>query len=276
MNSKDLFSNIKNKKTFLCVGLDTDITKIPEHLKSTDDPVYQFNKEIIDATHDISIAYKPNIAFYECLGEQGWKSLKKTVDYIRKNYPDIFLIADAKRGDIGNTSKMYAKTFFETYDFDAVTVSPYMGSDSIKPFLEYDSKWVIILALTSNAGAYDFQKITIWDFQPLYTHILQTCSTWGNIDNTMFVVGATQAEMLTKIRKTVPNHFLLIPGIGAQGGDLNEVARYGLNSECGLLVNSSRSILYASDGKDFAEKARQNALEIQNEMNKILKQQNFY
>jgi len=271
MNYKELVNKIKMKQSFLCIGLDTDIDKIPNHLKSCDDPVFQFNKEIIDSTHDITVAYKPNIAFYECCGEQGWKSLKRTVEYIRNQYPDIFLIADAKRGDIGNTSKMYAKTFFKKYDFDAVTVSPYMGSDSIKPFLEYESKWVIILALTSNTGADDFQKLSLSNYNHLYEKVIETCQTWGNINNTMFVVGATQAEMLLEIRKIIPEHFLLIPGIGAQGGDINQVANFGMTFHCGLLVNSSRNILYASSGTDFAEIARKNAQEVQTEMNIILK-----
>jgi orotidine-5'-phosphate decarboxylase len=269
MNYQQLVNQVKTKQSFLCVGLDTDITKIPEHLKKYDDPVFQFNREIIDATHDISVAYKPNIAFYECYGEQGWRSLKRTVDYIRKQYPDIFLIADAKRGDIGNTSKMYAKTFFETYDFDAVTVSPYMGSDSIKPFLEYDSKWVIILSVTSNSGADDFQKLKLSDSKSLYIKVIETCAEWGSINNMMFVVGATQTEMLAQVRKIVPKHFLLIPGVGAQGGDLSEVAKFGFTSDCGLLVNSSRNILYASNGNDFANKARKSALETRNEMNSV-------
>ena len=270
MDFKELVGQIKVKNSFLCVGLDSDITKIPECLRASDDPVFEFNKAIVDATHDITVAYKPNIAFYECYGEQGWKSLARIITYIRNNYPGLFLIADAKRGDIGNTSKMYAKTFFETYDFDAVTVSPYMGSDSIKPFLEYESKWVIILALTSNAGADNFQKLPISDGKPLYSHVIETCKQWGSIDNTMFVVGATQAEMLAEIRNIIPNHFLLIPGIGAQGGDLQKVTQFGMTHDIGLLINSSRNILYASSNSDFASMARENALQVKQEMTTIL------
>lgn len=270
MNYQELVNQIKNKETFLCVGLDSDINKIPASFKNSADPIFEFNKAIVDATHDITVAYKPNIAFYECYGEQGWKSLKLTVEYIRKNYPNVFLIADAKRGDIGNTSKMYAKTFFETYDFDAVTVNPYMGADSVKPFLEYTSKWVIILALTSNAGAGDFQKSSLKSNKPLYTHVIETCIQWGSSDNTMFVVGATQSEMLADIREAIPRHFLLIPGVGAQGGDLKEVSQYGMTPDVGLLVNNSRNILYASSESDFAVKARQNAMEMKKEMETVI------
>jgi orotidine-5'-phosphate decarboxylase len=276
MNSEQLFANIKKKGSFLCVGLDTDIKKIPQFLLDTTDPVFAFNKEIVDATADVTIAYKPNLAFYESLGVQGLSSLEKTVKYIRSEYPDIFIIADAKRGDIGNTSSMYARAFFEHFDFDAITVAPYMGEDSVKPFIAYDNKWVIILALTSNKGASDFQFMEDKETgEKLYEKVLKQSKTWGNEENLMYVVGATKAESLADIRKIIPNHFLLVPGVGAQGGSLQEVAKYGLNDKCGLLVNSSRAIIYASDGPDFAQRAKENAIEVRDEMALILKENNL-
>jgi orotidine-5'-phosphate decarboxylase len=271
MNKQQLFENIKKKGSFLCVGLDTDITKIPAFLLDTSDPVFSFNKEIIDATAEYSIAYKPNLAFYESNGLEGWRSLEKTVHYIREKHPDIFLIADAKRGDIGNTSSMYARAFFEKLDFDAVTIAPYMGEDSVKPFLGYPEKWAIVLALTSNKGAYDFQFLQdAKSGEKLFEKVLKTSQTWGSDENMMYVVGATKATELAGIRQIVPNHFLLVPGVGAQGGSLQEVAEYGLNSQCGLLVNSSRAIIYASSGADFAVKAAENAKETRDEMFIIL------
>lgn len=269
MTSSELFSQIKAKKSFLCVGLDTDIQKIPRFLLDTSDPVFAFNKEIIDATHKLTIAYKPNLAFYESLGVNGWNSLEKTVNYIRYNYPGIFIIADAKRGDIGNTSNLYARAFFDSMDFDAVTVAPYMGEDSVKPFLTYVDKWVILLALTSNKGADDFQYM-VQNNERLFEKVLRQSSTWGTSENMMYVVGATRAEMISDIRKIVPNHFLLVPGVGAQGGSLAEVAKNGMNSQCGLLVNSSRQIIYAGTEKDFASKAHDAAVEIKNEMSELL------
>jgi len=273
MNRQELVENIQRKKSFLCVGLDTDITKIPEVLfDSCDDPMFVFNKRIIDATADLCVAYKPNLAFYESLGLEGWDVLERTIDYIRTNYPDQFIIADAKRGDIGNTSAMYARTFFGTMDFDAVTVAPYMGEDSVTPFLTYENKWVILLALTSNKGAFDFQFLQDKETnERLFEKVLHTSTQWGNTDNMMYVVGATKAEMLQDIRAIIPNHFLLVPGVGAQGGSLQEVAKYGMNAECGLLVNSSRQILYASSGEDFAEAARLETLAVQQEMEQLLK-----
>lgn len=273
MNRQELVENIQRKKSFLCVGLDTDITKIPEVLfDSCDDPMFVFNKRIIDATADLCVAYKPNLAFYESLGLEGWDVLERTIDYIRTNYPDQFIIADAKRGDIGNTSAMYARTFFGTMDFDAVTVAPYMGEDSVTPFLTYENKWVILLALTSNKGAFDFQFLQDKETnERLFEKVLHTSAQWGNTDNMMYVVGATKAEMLQDIRAIIPNHFLLVPGVGAQGGSLQEVAKYGMNAECGLLVNSSRQILYASSGEDFAEAARLETLAVQQEMEQLLK-----
>jgi orotidine-5'-phosphate decarboxylase len=269
MTHQELFENICKKKSFLCVGLDSDINKIPKFLLDTSDPLFAFNKEIIDATQHLAVAYKPNLAFYESLGVTGWNSLEKTVNYIRYNYPDQFIIADAKRGDIGNTSSMYAKAFFDAMEFDAVTVAPYMGEDSVKPFLTYVDKWVILLALTSNKGAFDFQFMTE-DGEKLYEKVIKTSSAWGTTDNLMYVVGATKADMLEGIRKLIPDNFLLVPGVGAQGGSLQEVAKYGMNSRCGLLVNSSRNIIYASDGADFAEKAQAAAKEVQLEMEQLL------
>lgn len=271
MNAQQLFDQIKMKGSFLCVGLDTDIEKIPEFLRKLPDPVSEFNKRIIDSTSTFTVAYKLNIAFYESNGIAGWKSLVKTVDYIRETYPDIFIIADAKRGDIGNTSAMYAKTFFEWMNFDAVTVAPYMGEDSVKPFLAYNGKWVILLALTSNKGAFDFQYMKNHETgQRLFEEVLIKSGNWGNEQNMMYVVGATKAEELAGIRKIVPEHFLLVPGVGAQGGSLREVAKYGLNSKCGLIVNSSRAIIYASNGSDFDELAGKIARETRNEMFQLL------
>jgi orotidine-5'-phosphate decarboxylase len=253
--------------------LDTDIRKLPEFLLSEPDPVYTFNKEIIDATVDYTVAYKPNLAFYELNGEKGWRSLKKTVEYVRSNYPDVFLIADAKRGDIGNTSEMYARTFFESLDFDAVTLSPYMGKDTVEPFLKFTGKWSVLLALTSNPSANDFQYMDDGKGNYLFERVLDASKQWGNVDNTMYVVGATRAEMLAKIRKIIPDHFLLVPGIGAQGGSLEDVAKYGMNSICGLLVNSSRAILYADKTKKFAEAASTEAKKIQMQMCKCANMQ---
>lgn len=273
MTSADIFEQIVAKKSFLCVGLDSDILKLPKHILRTDDPIFNFNKAIIDATHDLAVAYKPNLAFYESQGVAGWQSLQKTVDYIRKNYPEQFIIADAKRGDIGNTSTLYARAFFETMDFDAVTVAPYMGEDSVKPFLNYESKWIILLALTSNKGAFDFQfledKVT---GKRLFENVLSTSKKWGNNENMMYVVGATKAEMLKDVRAQVPHHFLLVPGVGAQGGSLREVAKNGMNDRCGLLVNASRSILFADDTADFAIEARNSAREVQVEMATLLEE----
>jgi orotidine-5'-phosphate decarboxylase len=271
MTSQEIFEQIKKKQSFLCVGLDSDINKIPHFLYDTTDPVFAFNKEIIDATHDVTVAYKPNLAFYESMGVSGWNTLEKTVNYIRYNYPDIFIIADAKRGDIGNTSNLYAKAFFDAMDFDAVTVAPYMGEDSVKPFLTYVGKYVILLALTSNKGASDFQYMTE-NNERLFEKVINTSKHWGDEENMMYVVGATRAEMLKDIRKAAPKHFLLVPGVGAQGGSLAEVARNGMNDKCGLLVNSSRGIIFADDGEDFAEKARAAATEVQQEMASLLKE----
>lgn len=271
MNAQQLFENIKAKGSFLCVGLDTDLQKIPSFLLDSNDPMFEFNKAIVDSTAKYSVAYKPNLAFYEAGGLKGWESLDRTVRYIRRNYPDIFIIADAKRGDIGNTSSMYAKAFFDQMDFDAVTVAPYMGEDSVKPFLAYEGKWIILLALTSNKGAFDFQYIKDKEQDKrLFELVLQKSKEWGNEQNMMYVVGATKAEELASIRKIIPNHYLLVPGVGAQGGSLKEVAEFGLNENCGLLVNSSRAIIYASKGSDFAQKAGEMALETRNEMAGLL------
>jgi orotidine-5'-phosphate decarboxylase len=267
MNREELISQIKQKKSFLCVGLDTDIKKIPAHLLELENPIFEFNKQIIDATKDLCVAYKPNIAFYESMGVNGWTALQKTLDYIPEN---IFTIADAKRGDIGNTSNMYAKAFFENMNFDAVTVAPYMGSDSVTPFLEFENKWAIVLALTSNKGGLDFQKIEDKNGKQLFKQVLETSQTWGTDENIMYVVGATRAEQLSEIREIIPNHFLLVPGVGAQGGSLQDVAKYGMNSDCGLLVNSSRGIIYAGNGTNFAAKAREKAAKLQQEMAVIL------
>ncbi|WP_172918109.1 orotidine-5'-phosphate decarboxylase [Capnocytophaga canis] len=267
MTLQKLINQIRKKKSFLCVGLDVDLTKVPSHLLQTEDPIFEFNKAIIDATHSFTVAYKPNTAFYEAYGVKGWQSLAKTIAYINENYPDIFTIADAKRGDIGNTSAMYAKAFFNDLHFDSVTVAPYMGKDSVEPFLAFEDKITILLALTSNAGAFDFQTQMV-NNEELYKKVLQTSLTWENSQNLMYVVGATKAEYLKEIRKIVPNHFLLVPGVGAQGGSLDEVCEYGLNADNGLLINSSRGIIYASNGTDFAEKAREEAQKLQQRMEK--------
>ena len=269
MTHSELFQKIVQKKSFLCVGLDTEIEKIPSFLLKKKNPIFEFNKRIIDATHEFTVAYKPNVAFYESEGIAGWTALSDTVNYIVKNYPDIFIIADAKRGDIGNTSKMYAKGFFENMPFDAVTVAPYMGEDSITPFLSHKDKWAIVLALTSNKGADNFQYHNE-DGIKLFERVLSVSQKWGNINNLMYVVGATRAEMLKDIRKLVPDHFLLVPGVGAQGGSLEDVAKYGMNNKCGLLVNSSRGIIFAGSGTDFDVIAGQKAKEIQLEMEKYL------
>ena len=266
MKKSQLIQQIRNKKTFLCVGLDPDIKKIPQHLLKEEDPIFTFNKAIIDATAPYCVSYKPNLAFYEAYGLEGMVSFKRTISYLKENYPDHFIIADAKRGDIGNTSKMYAQTFFEEYNVDALTVAPYMGADSVTPFLEYDGKWVILLALTSNKGSHDFQLTTDINGERLFEKVLKTSQQWGNDENMMYVVGATQGSMFEDIRKVVPNHFLLVPGVGAQGGSLQEVCKYGMTKDCGLLVNSSRGIIYASNGEDFAEVAAQKAKELQQEM----------
>ncbi|HSH20967.1 MAG TPA: orotidine-5'-phosphate decarboxylase [Draconibacterium sp.] len=273
MNQQQLFEQIQKKRSFLCVGLDTDIKKIPKHLLDNADPVFEFNKQIIDATAKFTVAFKPNLAFYESLGSKGIVSLEKTVEYLKINYPEIFVIADAKRGDIGNTSNLYARAFFENRDFDAVTVAPYMGEDSVKPFMTYEGKWVILLALTSNKGAFDFQFLKDENSGDLlFESVLKTSQNWGTEENLMYVVGATKAEKLKEIREIVPNHFLLVPGVGAQGGSLQEVAKNGLNSKCGLLVNSSRGIIYASSEKDFAEKAGESSKVVQLEMEALLKE----
>jgi orotidine-5'-phosphate decarboxylase len=271
MLRSELIALIQKKRSFLCIGLDTDLSKIPQHLLKSEDPAFEFNKQIIDATHDLAVAYKPNLAFYECNGVMGWQSLTRTIQYL-KNF-EVFTIADAKRGDIGNTSSQYAKAFFNPeqsgLDFDAVTVAPYMGEDSVKPFLEFPGKWVVLLALTSNKGAEDFQFFSS-EGKKLFEQVLTQSKTWGSEENMMYVVGATKAEMLTTIRRIVPEHFLLVPGVGAQGGSLQEVAKYGLTKDCGLLVNSSRNIIYASKEVDFAEKAREEALKVQLEMSLLL------
>ena len=266
MNRQQLIEQIKTKKSFLCVGLDTDLKKVPQHLLNDNDAIFTFNKNIIDATAKYCVAYKPNLAFYEAFGVKGMIAFEKTVNYLNKCYPDHFIIADAKRGDIGNTSKMYARTFFEEYDVDALTVAPYMGEDSVTPFLGYEGKWVILLALTSNKGSNDFQLTTSPDGERLFEKVIRTSRKWGNDDNMMFVVGATQGKMFEDIRKVAPDSFLLVPGVGAQGGSLEEGCRYGMTKDCGLLVNSSRGIIYASSGEDYAEVAGQKAKELQEQM----------
>jgi orotidine-5'-phosphate decarboxylase len=271
MTSEVLFQQICQKKSFLCVGLDSDIEKIPVHLKNETCPVFEFNKKIIDATAPYTVAYKPNLAFYESRGIEGWQDLVSTVGYIRAHYPGIFLIADAKRGDIGNTSKMYAEAFFSKLDFDAITVAPYMGEDSVKPFLEFKGKFIILLALTSNSGASDFQYFSSRANKPLFLEVIEKSKKWGNASNMMYVVGATKASMLVPIRELIPDHFLLVPGIGAQGGSLEEVAKYGLNKKCGLLVNASRSIIYADSGINFAKNAADEAKNTQEQMASLLK-----
>lgn len=270
MTRLELFNQIITKKSYLCVGLDTDIQRIPKHLLALEDPIFEFNKQIIDATLDLCVAYKPNTAFYETQGAAGWASLKKTIDYIPSTH---LVIADAKRGDIGNTSSMYARAFFEHLNADALTVAPYMGVDSVKPFLAFEGKWVILLALTSNEGSQDFQMDTVnGTAMPLYEKVMRTAQSWGTSDNLMYVVGATHPEKFKEIRRIAPEHFLLVPGVGAQGGDLQKLSEYGLNDHCGLLVNSSRGIIYASNGEDFAEKARASALILQTEMQVILEE----
>ncbi|EGC19913.1 orotidine-5'-phosphate decarboxylase [Prevotella multiformis] len=266
MNRQQLIHQIFTKKTFLCVGLDTDISKIPEHLKNETDPIFAFNKAIIDATAPYCVAYKPNLAFYESYGLKGMMAFEKTIQYLKNHYPTHFIIADAKRGDIGNTSKMYARTFFEEYDLDSVTVAPYMGEDSVNPFLEYNGKWVILLALTSNKGSHDFQLTEDKSGERLFEKVLKNSQEWGTPENLMYVVGATQGRMFEDIRRIAPEHFLLVPGVGAQGGSLQEVCKYGMTKDCGLLVNSSRGIIYAGKGTDFAEAAARKAREMQEEM----------
>jgi len=267
MNREALFQEILKKKSYLCVGLDPDLQKIPPHLLQEKDPVFEFNRRIIDATIDFAVAYKPNIAFYESLGAKGWESLRRTLEYIPD---DVFTIADAKRGDIGNTSAKYAHTFFKEYSFDAITLSPYMGRDSVEPFLSFPNKWVIVLALTSNPGSQDFETLLLDDGKMLFETVIRKCAGWGSTDTMMFVVGATQASQFEKIRELIPDHFLLVPGIGAQGGDLETVSKKGMNSHCGLLVNTSRSIIYAGSGKDFAENATQEASNIRRQMERFL------
>lgn len=269
MTKSELINNIRRKGSFLCVGLDPDASRIPEFLLQEDDPIFEFNKQIIDATAAHCVAFKPNNAFYEAYGISGAISLEKTIKYLKINYPEHFIIADAKRGDIGNTSSMYAKAYFERLEADAITIAPYMGSDSVKPFLEYPNKWAIVLGLTSNSGSADFQQLKL-NNKELYLQVIETCAGWGTSENMMFVVGATKASMLQQIRRIIPHHFLLIPGVGAQGGDLQEVCKYGLNSDVGLLVNSSRSILYASGAEDFAAKAAEEASKLSAEMRAII------
>ncbi len=269
MNRADIVSQIRAKRSFLCVGLDTDIKKIPQHLLNEEDAVFAFNKAIIDATAPYAIAFKPNTAFYEVYGAKGWLSLEKTINYIKKNYPEMFVIADAKRGDIGNTSANYARAFFETLQADALTVAPYMGVDSVEPFLGFEGKWVILLALTSNKGSRDFQYLNSEGIE-LYKNVLMKSTEWAGSDKMMYVVGATHPEELGEIRKMLPEHFLLVPGVGAQGGDLQAVAKYGLNKDCGLIVNSSRGIIYASNGTDFAERAAEEASKLQKQMEQVL------
>ena len=272
MNRQELIAQIRQKKSFLCVGLDVDMEKIPEHLKNDADPIFTFNKAIIDATAPFTVAYKPNLAFYEAYGVKGIMAFEKTVAYLKQNYPECFIIADAKRGDIGNTSKMYAKTFFGEYDVDALTVAPYMGVDSVLPFIEnYLGKWVILLALTSNKGSFDFQLTEDKDGERLFEKVIRKSQEWGNDENMMYVVGATRGEMFKDIRKAAPNAFLLVPGVGAQGGSLEDVCKYGMTDDCGLLVNSSRGIIFASKGTDYAEAAAQKAQELQQQMAEILK-----
>ncbi|WP_416440548.1 orotidine-5'-phosphate decarboxylase [Leeuwenhoekiella sp. A16] len=270
MTTAQLVEQIKAKKSFLCIGLDVDLDKIPKQLLEEEDPIFAFNKAIIDATHKVAVAYKPNTAFYEAYGLKGWSALKKTIDYLNKNYPEIFTIADAKRGDIGNTSTMYAKAFFEDLGFDSITVAPYMGRDSVEPFLAFQEKHTIMLALTSNPGAFDFQTKDLKNDAEVYKTVLKTSKTWKNSENLMYVVGATKAEYLADIRNIVPDSFLLVPGVGAQGGNLHDVCKYGMNQNVGLLINSSRGIIYASAKADFAEAAAAKAAALQEEMAAIL------
>ncbi|MBJ6368748.1 orotidine-5'-phosphate decarboxylase [Snuella sedimenti] len=274
MTTKQLISEIKKKQSFLCIGLDVDLNKIPKHLLKEDDPIFAFNKAIIDATHHLCVAYKPNTAFYEAYGIKGWKALEKTIVYINENHPEIFTIADAKRGDIGNTSTMYAKAFFEDLSFDSVTVAPYMGKDSVEPFLAFKNKHTILLALTSNQGAFDFQTKEVHG-KELYKQVLETSRTWENSENLMYVVGATKAEYLAEIRDIIPDSFLLVPGVGAQGGNLQDVCKYGMNANIGLLINSSRGIIYASNDEDFALMAAQKSKELQEQMAEVLSKQSW-
>ena len=271
MNRQELVNQIREKKSFLCVGLDTDLKKVPEHLLKEEDPIFAFNKAIIDATAPYCVAYKPNLAFYEAFGVKGMMAFEKTIKYLKENYPEQFIVADAKRGDIGNTSKMYARTFFGEYDVDALTVAPYMGEDSVTPFLEgYEGKWVILLALTSNKGSFDFQLTEDKEGERLFEKVIRKSQEWGNDENMMYVVGATRGEMFKDIRKVAPNAFLLVPGVGAQGGSLEEVCKYGMTADCGLLVNSSRAIIYADQTEHFAEVAAQKAKEVQEQMAAVL------
>jgi len=271
MNAEDIFRNIQRKKSYLCIGLDTDYDKIPRTLMETEYPIFEFNKRIIDATHDLAVAYKPNIAFYESMGAAGYMSLEMTVTYIRSRYPEMFIIADAKRGDIGNTSRMYANAYFRTLDCDAITLSPYMGYDSISPFLEVPGKWAVILALTSNEGSKDFQQLVVEGDRHLFEHVISTTSRWGTVNNMMYVVGATRISELRLIRRMIPEHFLLVPGVGTQGGELFDVAEHGMNDRCGLLVNASRSIIYADVTDKFTEAARDQAALIRQQMENTLK-----
>jgi orotidine-5'-phosphate decarboxylase len=270
MNAEGLFRNIQKKKSFLCIGLDTDYKKIPRMLLESEYPIFEFNKCIIGATADLAVAYKPNLAFYESMGAAGYMSLEMTVNYLREHYPDIFIIADAKRGDIGNTSRLYARAFFNTLDCDALTLSPYMGRDSIAPFMDSEDRWVVLLALTSNEGSEDFQQVELKDGTPLYAHVIKRSASWGTVDNTMYVVGATKAESLKYIRSLIPEHFLLVPGVGSQGGSLSEVATHGMNDRCGLLVNASRSIIYADGTNRFEQAARDEAARLQGKMEEAL------
>ncbi|MDR3132734.1 MAG: orotidine-5'-phosphate decarboxylase [Prevotellaceae bacterium] len=263
MTAQELYGQILRKQSFLCVGLDSDIKKLPEHLLSAPNPLFSFNRAIIDATAAYAVAYKPNVAFYEALGASGWAQLEQTVQYIRQHYPELFIIADAKRGDVGNTSRLYAEAFFSTMNVDAVTLSPYMGRDAVQPFLDYSGKWAVLLALTSNPSSTDFETLPLAGGQKLYETVLEKSAGWGTVDNTMYVVGATQAAMLAGIRKIIPHHFLLVPGVGAQGGSLQEVVKYGRNEQVGLLVNSSREIIFADNGHHFAQAAAEKAREIQ-------------
>jgi len=276
MKKEDLINQIKLKKSFLCIGLDTDLNKVPKFLLNEKDPIFEFNKRIIDATNKYCVAYKPNIAFYESYGIDGWKALNKTINYLNTNYPEIFTIADAKRGDIGNTSSMYAKAFFDTMNFDSITVAPYMGIDSVEPFLNYKDKHTILLALTSNKGAFDFQTKQIKETNKnLYEDVIKTSLTWSNSNQLMYVIGATKASYLKDVRKLIPDSFLLIPGVGAQGGDLNDVCKYGMNSDVGLLINSSRAIIYSSSNHDFADAAKNSAINLQIKMRDILMENNI-
>ncbi len=275
MNAEELFRNIQRKKSFLCVGLDTDYKKIPRMLLDSEYPIFEFNKKIIDATASLAVAYKPNLAFYESMGAAGFMSLEMTIKHIRNEHPDIFIIADAKRGDIGNTSRMYANAYFKTLDCDAITLSPYMGHDSISPFLEEDGKWAVLLALTSNEGASDFEQLELKGGNLLYEQVMLSSSTWGSVNNIMYVVGATKARELESIRKLVPEHFLLVPGVGSQGGSLSDVAEYGMNDRCGLLVNASRPIIYADGTNRFEEAANEQAAILQKQMEVALKEKNL-